>query len=408
MEELGTRRALEALQSERQSVRIEYENGEGEVSLRSIVPLEFYERWGHQYVRAYCYLRREERTFALRRMEIVDDHAAGLAADPAPIPSQDPADPPEKGPAADAAKNAGASGLAEFFRLSFTIAGLAVILWALLSSGIFAEYLSGGAGRSRADEADSYQAAFRGSESGGARGADGSRGAEAGSPTPAPPASWTYRGYRLSREPGGRVTAAQLGRSFDSGRQAHYWINSHLFYQRTGLTNGQLLARYMGADTDRNGHLSWPEVEAFQRQTYRLFTYRANQRALPPDEFLARRGGDCEDFALYTCGLLEFWGWNCKVACFFPPGGGSGHAIAMVWSARPINGYGYIHVSGSADQRSSLTAAAYAGPRSTAYLRPGYWIPIDYDSIGRFSQAMSSNWTLWDLNDPVDLYGAVM
>ncbi|MFO7730643.1 MAG: WYL domain-containing protein [Spirochaetia bacterium] len=382
MEELRTRRALEALQDGLQSVLIEYENGEGEVSQRSIVPMEFYERWGHQYVRAYCYLRHEERTFALRRMEIVEAHA--------PMPVAQPcAEPAEKTTAAE--KNTGSSGLGEFFRLSFTIAGLAVILWALLSSGTFAEFHSGGADSSQADGEDSYQASFRDSE------ADGST-------APSPPASWTYRGYRLTREAGGSVSAAQMGRSFDSGLQAHYWINSHLFYQRTGLSDEQLLARYMGADADRNGHLSWREVEAFQRQTYRLFTYRDNRYALPPDEFLTQRGGDCEDFALYTCGLLEFWGWNCKVASFFPPEAGSGHAIAMVWSASPINGYGYIHVGGGAGESGTLTEAAY----STAYLRPGYWIPIDYDSIGRFSQAMSSNWTLWDLNDPVELYGVLM
>ncbi|MDZ7794883.1 MAG: WYL domain-containing protein [Spirochaetia bacterium] len=399
MEELRTRRALEALQNGHQSVRIQYENGEGEVSQRIIVPLEFYERWGNNYVRTYCYLRHERRTFALRRLQIVEGQAHILAAppetrNPTPSPRAAPPRPVEKNTTA-AAKNTGSSGLAEFFRLSFTIAGLAVILWALLSSGVLTEYLSDGAGGSRADESESYQADR-------AHGSDGGRAERSTAPTP--PASWTYRGYRLSRSSSGRITAAQLGRSFNSGRQAHYWINSHLFYQRTGLTNGQLLARYMGADTDRNGHLSWREVEAFQRQTYRLFTYRANHRALPPDEFLAQQGGDCEDFALYTCGLLEFWGWNSKVASFYPPGGGSGHALAMVWSARPINGYGYIHVSGEADQNGSLTEVAY----TTAYLRPGYWIPIDYDSIGRFSDAMSSNWTLWDLSDPVELYGAIM
>src|SRR6056297_468183 len=90
MEELWTRRALEARQDGQQSVRIEYENGEGEISQRSIVPLEFYESWGHQYVRAYCYLRGERRTFALRRLEIIDGRAKASGSEPGLDPELDP------------------------------------------------------------------------------------------------------------------------------------------------------------------------------------------------------------------------------------------------------------------------------------------------------------------------------
>jgi predicted DNA-binding transcriptional regulator YafY len=50
-------------------VRIAYMNGYGQSSIRVIEPLRIYR--GHNgctYVRAWCYLRREERTFRLDRV----------------------------------------------------------------------------------------------------------------------------------------------------------------------------------------------------------------------------------------------------------------------------------------------------------------------------------------------------
>ncbi len=450
MEELLIRSRLEALQDGRRAVLVHYVNGSGEESERAIVPVEFYEHGGRQYVRAYCFLRHERRTFALRRMEIVgpengqtadasgpatgdtqaslitsnndtgsitaerqaSNHFHGGAAAAGPIAT-------DSQPRNTTAQAEGPSGIGEFFRHLFTIAGLLIVLWAMVDSSGRSSFLSWWNYSSGDDWSDSYQESFSGSEFGASEGAGSSDGAR-----PDPPGCWTYRGYNLSRASNGRVMVARTDHSFDSGRQAHYWINSHLFSHRTGISDVQLLSRYVSADTDGNGHLSWREVETFQRHTYRRFTYRNNGRALPPDQFLAAGGGDCEDFALYTCGLLQFWGWNCKVASFYPPGGGSGHAIAMVWSAAPINGYGYIHVSGNGGTRVSggqgaighrdeNYTAGSSGTRSpasyhTAYLKPGYWVPIDYDSIGRFSNAMGSNWSLWALSDPVDIYGAVM
>lgn len=136
-------------------------------------------------------------------------------------------------------------------------------------------------------------------------------------------------------------------------------------------------------------------MSTFQQETYDLFSYRNNTTALRPDDFLAQNGGDCEDFALYTCGMLRYWGWNCKVACFNSPRGGIGHAIAFVWSAKPIGGYGYVHVG----------AGHYAGGQE---VRPGYWIPIDYDQVGAYSNAMGNDWYLWDLCEPTGLYGKLM
>ncbi len=89
--------------------------------------------------------------------------------------------------------------------------------------------------------------------------------------------------------------------------------------------------------------------------------------------------------------MLRFWGWNCKVGRYYPPDGGYGHAIALVWSARPIDGLGYFRIR----------QGTYAGGTE---VRPGYWIPIDYQIVGGISSAMDADWRLWNLDKPEELY----
>ena len=50
-------------------VRIAYTSGYGESSIRIIEPVRIYQgRNGYTYLRAYCHLREEERTFRLDRI----------------------------------------------------------------------------------------------------------------------------------------------------------------------------------------------------------------------------------------------------------------------------------------------------------------------------------------------------
>jgi hypothetical protein len=210
-----------------------------------------------------------------------------------------------------------------------------------------------------------------------------------------PPRRWEYRGYEVRRTASGTYTVPALEVSAQSGRRAHYIINAVLFIRETGIESEQLLQRYAAADRDGNGHLSWSEVAEFQQATARRFRYQHNALALRPDRFLSRGGGDCEDFALYTCGMLQYWGWNCKVATLVPPDGGQGHAVAFVWSARPISGYGSLRI------REGTLAG---GMR----IKPGYWIPIDYEAVGSFTAAVGGDWRLSGVMEPVPLYGRLM
>jgi hypothetical protein len=154
------------------------------------------------------------------------------------------------------------------------------------------------------------------------------------------------------------------------------------FRRITGIRDAGLERLYAGADTDRDGALSWEEISAFQGRLQRSFAWRRNDTVLRPDEFLALRGGDCEDWAELACGLLRYWGYEPYVGCFEPSGGGSGHAICLVRVDEPPPGFRIFTV----DQ----------GDR---------FVPIDYDRVGDITNAMSADWPLKGIYVPEALYG---
>lgn len=407
---------IEDAGSEGGAVRIRYENNAGEQSERTIEPICIYYKYGKCYVKAYCHLREEERTFAVRRMDILEtseqdrdnrdnreyggncstadetisyDPAsarfviAGQSSETRNIPEEprnsslDTPLPVENGAPAQRKKEERHPVLSFFSKVFWTIF---VIIGSTLMIAFWLEetgMIPGG------NEPDSTPRVVRVSSS-------ESVAPESGR-TPVPPKQWTYRGFTLLRFDDGSVRAPELDMQGENGWVMHYLINAALFVKETGIGYEELLYRYMEADSDGNGHLSWGEICSFQNRTSREFRYRNNSIALPPDEFLRRGGGDCEDFAIYTCGMLRFWGWNCQVAGYYPPAGGTGHAITLVWSSTPIDGYGYFKIE----------EGSYVGGRK---VRPGYWIPIDYDAVGGISNAMGSDWELWDLEDPESLY----
>jgi hypothetical protein len=173
------------------------------------------------------------------------------------------------------------------------------------------------------------------------------------------------------------------------------WINKRCFREITGITNTTLEEMYARADSDRDGAISWPEVAAFQRKLVREYRYTENTTALRPDQFIAKGGGDCEDFALVTAGLMRFWNWQPYIAGFGPDGPGYGHAICMAYSQRIPAGYTYYTIRGHTTE--------YGSP-----IKPGKYIPVDYDHIGSTSDAMGGNWRLWNMYVPEKIYGKWM
>ena len=153
---------------------------------------------------------------------------------------------------------------------------------------------------------------------------------------------------------------------------------------------------YADADRDRDGYLCWEEIRGFQRSLTRRYRYLRNTTALRPDQFLSQGGGDCEDWALVTCGLLRYWGWESYVGAFFPPDGGDGHALCLVRWAEPPRGFDCLRVAGG--------VSTWDGKA----VRPGYYVPVDYELVGGTSNAVRPGWRLKCFYTPEAIYGLQM
>ncbi|NLJ46492.1 MAG: WYL domain-containing protein [Treponema sp.] len=169
------------------------------------------------------------------------------------------------------------------------------------------------------------------------------------------------------------------------------------FRAATGLADRALEARYLAADLNRSGRLAFEELQAFQEKTWREFRYEPNEPALRPDQFLAAGGGDCEDFALYTAGLLRFWGWEPYLGILAPSRHGStGHAVCLSYEEGSFPGsYTWFQVE------------AWTTPDGVT-LKPGRYVPIDYDHVGGLSNAVSPGWKLQEIYVPESAWGQRM
>lgn len=223
-------------------------------------------------------------------------------------------------------------------------------------------------------------------------------------PTPAPPPKpaleeTTIAGtvLRTIRNAGAeRYEVPALGLSTYDKSEAVLAIRLPRFLEATGLANRELVRRYLAADLNGSGKLSFDELDAFQKRTYRDFRYEANDSALRPDEFLAAGGGDCEGFALYTAGLLRFWGWEPYLGCLGPSRLGEGHAVCLSYEEGSFSpSYAYF------------TLDAWRAEDGTA-LPSGRYVPIDYDEVGGLTNAVKPGWKLRAVYVPEEAWGLPM
>ncbi len=142
---------------------------------------------------------------------------------------------------------------------------------------------------------------------------------------------------------------------------------------------------YKNADIDGDHKLSWYEIEQFQRFMTKKFVYRHNPTALTPDEFLQQGGGDCEDWAIFTCKMLHYYGRTAYIGCFGKVTRNK-HALCLL----KVNGkipseYMWLEISGWG-------------------IPEGNYIPIDYESVGSL-QAIDRRWKLARIQTPEEMYG---
>jgi len=391
--------------------RIRYQSGSGEVSERTIDVLE--SRMGPNgaiYLIAYCHLRKEERTFRADRIlssEIVPTNPsrpAAIATSSRPSPARSDLIPraaapaPNRGPlpsiAAGATRPTAAAASpatreSPHRRLSGAFVVCAILFQLILAASI----LSGKSEPSRyvpsatvtnSNAPVSYASVPK----------------PAPSPPPKPAIEETTIGGLILRtvrsSKGERYEVPHLGLITTDKLEAIAAIRLPAFVERTGLCDPGLIGRYLEADLNRSGKLSFDELRVFQKRAFTAFRYESNRLALRPDEFLEKGGGDCEDFALYTAGLLRFWGWEPYIGSLRPDSDREGHAVCLSYEGtKAPDGFTYFEIG----NWSAMDGTA---------LSNGRYIPIDYDHVGSLSNAVGTSWKLKSVYIPEKAWGLEM
>jgi hypothetical protein len=340
-----------------------YQNGEGRVSRRRVEIVRWSRaRNGFTYLRAFCSLREEERTFRGDRIvewRVVERDASAPRRPPevfvpispprAPVPAArvEPAEwtaawtPPSTKP-----RRRGGGFL--------SLLGVAVTI--MLVRGLFTS-----------DE----------------------------SPTPAyvpaPPQPAVVPAPRPAPKPAPEVVEPGPAPADDAITD----YRAPAFRAATGIASPRLEAIYRGADRDGDDSLDWGEIAAFQSWLDHTYAYRSNALALRPDRFLAHGGGDCEDWALFSCGLLRFWGWDPYVGSFAPSEHAVGHAVCLV------------RVTESPPRFRSWTVDA-DGTLGGYSVEAGTYVPVDYGKVGDLTNAVGDDWGLRAIWRPEAIYGEEM
>lgn len=384
-------------------VDLVYRNEAGETSRRRVEIV----RWSHAgngftYLRAFCFLREEERTFRTDRILgwRVAERAAPAPAMPVvafvPVAPPKPADAAVPGPAAEQALRAGsallpgwAAGATPSAHPAAPPRGLGGrAIW--VSVAIAAGWAIYGLAHGGEPPTPRYVPA-----------PVPPKPAVVPAPKPAPvpaPKPAPVPAPKPKPKPAPAPKPSLVPVPVEPKADAERWPvddRAQAFRRATGIADSGLEALYRGADRDGDGTLEWSEIAAFQSRIARICAYRANATALRPDEFLAEGGGDCEDWALFACGLLRYWGWDPYVGSFAASERGTGHAVCLARVAERPSRF-----------RAWLVEAD--GCLGGEPVKAGWYVPIDYEVVGGLSSAVEDGWRLRVIWTPEPLYGEPM
>ncbi len=359
-----------------QNVTIDYIADGGTSTRRTIDVLAVYSNYGHTYVRGFCHLRREERTFRMDRMRVVMSGVEGRRSKTTrqPAAPQTPfvrAEADRVVPLRMAVPTTEKSLHRRFFRK------ILVRMYLLPGFGLYV--LFGGVMEEN----------------------PGTARPDTGTVTVVRPEPSPQKAIPVPprTSPVSRPESVPQRQSTQPSPIPPPAVDTRavVFTNHSGIDDSVLLSIYRRADRDGDGRLSRSELEYFQGWVYRSFRYEENGAALAPDRFGAVGGGDCEDFALYTCGLLAYWGYECYVGGFSPVGkpfGRGSHGVALL----------VVHDAGPQDVTIKLNDASSIPPAA----RGKTVIPIDYDVVGGFTNATPDPWMLVAVYEPTEIYGSNM
>lgn len=365
------------------TARILYVDGNGQTSERTItIGHRFTSGRGVAYLVAYCHLRGEQRTFRLDRvLSVLETRAArpvGARRQPdaavlAPSARSSArttrtprAHAPSTRPSAQPRPTRSASGLLSKLVVgALAVAGLA---WFRAEASAPTD-----PPRFRPPPAPAVAVA---------------------STEPSPrDATWSdeYRGREIRAERrGGALTYTLVasGRRFGDMHTLRIAVNESLLSASMGIKDDRLTGLFARADRDRDGSISWSEIQAFQHLLDDRYRYLANDVALWPSQFMDAGGGDCEDWALMTATLLRFWGIDAEIGSIHSDTGN--HAVTFVPVSSAPSGFLQITIGGTDDS-----------PATT-------YVPIDYTRVGGLSNAVGGSYTVTRVRRPEELFGKAM
>lgn len=353
------------------TARILYVNGSGTTSERTItVRSRYVASAGNTYLSAYCHLRTEDRTFRLDRVLGVlesDARHAGSYVDTEPaVRGNSPAR--QQRPRVTPPAKQG-----HLFRRLLLLAFLVYVFLLLFEQNLeFATI--------RAIVFPPARTAFEPTQ------------AEGQPPPPPAPTDVSrtdvYRGQRFVVDRSPRVVSYTLmasGQQFSQMHALRVSVNESLLATAWGVRHPELTRMFGNADSNRDGWLSWEEIRQFQNWLYRSYRYMTNTTALRPEDFLAAGGGDCEDWAIMTAALLQFWGMHSRIGVVSSSTGH--HAITLVPASNVPSTFMII--------RNDLEHTNV----TTRYT------PIDYDNVGDLSNAVGRTFTLENVYDATEMFG---
>lgn len=163
------------------------------------------------------------------------------------------------------------------------------------------------------------------------------------------------------------------------------YIDSIALKYKAYTISGAVIKFFLTADWNKDGKLSWVEIQNFQYGMKQKFSYKKNKTALTPDEFFKQGGGDCEDWAIFTCKMLQHFGFVAYIACYGRVTVNK-HALCLV----KVNGQVPAGFMWYDFKRSSIP--------------DGKYIPIDYEVVGGLS-AIDRRWKIARICEPEEMYG---
>jgi len=186
--------------------------------------------------------------------------------------------------------------------------------------------------------------------------------------------------------PGPRIIKGSVSNAINLGLYPVEIRYAEINYRGYGTPIDKRTEReYHSADKDGDGWLSPIEIVDFVTKWNNLFRYTHNVWALTPTEFHKSKAGDCEDIAIFIADFFNYWTVPAYVGGIESKLGG--HAIVLMGVHEAVDGFINFYVAPG------------------TYVEEGYYIPIDYDVIGGFSDAVGENWYMGDVWTTGNIYG---